>query len=102
MARAIHISLVQPAVDRANTEFGVDPPTDATEVFRVGKTARETGTPSIWEQVINHVQANPYQTESDVAAAVHPTGSNPQNDRQVLLLMLLIEHIQPDDILVLP
>lgn len=102
MARAVHVKLIQPAVTRANTEFSVTPPTDATEMFKIGKAARETGNPSLWNRVVAHVQANPYQSESDVAGAIHPGGSNPANDRQVLLLMLLIEHIQPDDILVLP
>lgn len=89
MARAFSHDRLQDMVDRAANEFSVT--TDVAEVANVIVQARTTGNPSIWNQIITFVENNPYSTESEIAAGT--VGSNPDNDRQILILLIVLDAI---------
>lgn len=88
MVRFFHKDDIQPIADIANNRFEVSPVTDADEVATVYRQARDSGN---WDLIITFVNDNPGTTESDIAAAT--IGSSPANDRLVLILMAILDHL---------
>lgn len=85
MVRFWHIDDVGPIVTLANS-YGISPDTDAAEVVSTYGLARSSGN---WGTIQNYVNDNPGSDESEIAGAT--IGSNPTNDRLVLILMAIFE-----------
>lgn len=86
MVRFFHIDDVQPIVDIANNQYGIDPPCTADEIATIYGTARAQGH---WDTVLNYINANPGQTETEILAGTGLTAT----ERQLLMLLAVMDHL---------
>lgn len=90
MVRFFHVDDVNPIVTLANTHYGVTPAADTDQVVQIYKAARANNN-AIWNQILTFVNDNPGATESEIAAGT--IGSDPAKDRQVLILLAIMDHL---------
>lgn len=90
MVRFFHVNDVQPIVSIANNDYGVSPDTTVDEVVTIFKAARNNNS-AIWNQVMTYVDDHPGETESEIAAGT--IGSDPTKDRQILILLAIMDHL---------
>ena len=90
MVRFFHVNDVQPIVEIANAQYGVTPQATVEEAVAIYKAARANNN-AIWDQIMAFVDDNPGSTESEIAAGT--IGSDPTKDRQVLILLAIMDHM---------